>query len=123
MRLFGKKDAKKKTPEIHGETKVKGPKPLIGENVAGKIVKPRITEKAAILGERNVYTFEVAKGATKHDVRAAIKALYNVTPVRINMVNKQPRHYMSKMRGRNTMEHGLKKAYIYLKEGDRIELV
>jgi hypothetical protein len=34
-------------------------------NTGSVIVKPRITEKAALLGEKNVYTFEVKKGANK----------------------------------------------------------
>jgi large subunit ribosomal protein L23 len=53
------------------------------------IIKPRITEKAALLGEANVYTFEVQKGANKYEVRDAIKALYNVTPTRIHMVHQE----------------------------------
>ena len=93
------------------------------KNAASVIMKPRITEKTALLGDKNVYTFEVKKGATKYEVRDAIKALYKVTPVRINIVNKQPRHSISRARGRDMMEHGLRKAYVFLKKGERIELV
>lgn len=122
MGLFGKKDTKEtvtpekvtKTPQVQGLSK---------RNLSTVIVKPRITEKAAVLGDQNVYTFEVKKGATKYDVRDAVKAIYNVTPARVNIVNKQPRHSMSRTRGRDVMEHGLRKAYVYLKKGDRIELV
>ncbi len=123
MGLFGKKkDVKETIPEV-AKVKVVKTGPQLSRNVSGIILKPRVTEKAAILGDKNVYTFEVKKGATKYDVRDAIKALYNVTPIRINIVNKQPRHSMSRMRGRDMMEHGLRKAYVYLKKGDRIELV
>jgi ribosomal protein L23 len=45
-----------------------------------------------------------------------------VTPVKVNIVNKKPRHYTSRMRGKDMMEKGMKKAYVYLKEGDRIDL-
>ncbi len=92
------------------------------KDIASVLVKPRITEKAASLLERNIYTFEITKGASKYDVRDAVKSLYNVTPSSIRIVNKKPRHYMSKARGRDMMESGLRKAYVYLKKGDRIDL-
>ncbi len=123
MGLFGKKKEVKETTPVVAKVKVEKTGLELSRNVSGIILKPRITEKAAILGEKNVYTFEIKKNATKYDVRDAIKALYKVTPIRINIVNKQARHSMSRMRGRDMMEHGLRKAYVYLKKGDRIELV
>jgi large subunit ribosomal protein L23 len=120
MGLFGKKEntaaAEVKAPAI-----VSVPKGV--HDVASVIVRPYITEKAALLMERNIYTFVVTKGATKHQIHDAIKALYQVTPIAIRIVNKQPRHYMSRMRGRDMMEHGLRKAYVYLKKDDRLNLV
>ncbi len=121
MSLFGKKKTEKKeAPVAVVATAKQAPKVI---NMTGVIVKPRITEKAALLSDKNVFTFEIKKGANKHEVRDAIKALYNVTPVRVHIVNKEPRHSMSRSRGRDMMEHGLRKAYVYLKKGDRIELV
>lgn len=92
-------------------------------NLSSVIVKPRITEKAVRLGEQNVYTFEVRRTATKRDVSAAVKALYNVTPVNVNIVNKTPRQVMSRAKGRRLTVAGMKKAYVYLKKGDSISLV
>jgi large subunit ribosomal protein L23 len=122
MGIFGKKKDTKAAEETKAVVVKKTTKanPL---SVTSVIVKPRITEKAALLSDKNVYTFEVKKGATKYDVRDAVKVLYNVTPERINIVNKQPRHSMSRSRGRSMMEHGMRKAYVHLKKGDRIELV
>jgi large subunit ribosomal protein L23 len=121
MGLFGKKKTEGETPAAPK----KAAKPSVGApiDVMGVIIKPRITEKAALLSDKNIYTFEIRKNATKHEVRDAIKALYNVTPARVRVVKKEARHSMSRMRGRDVMEHGLKKAYVYLKKGDRIELV
>ncbi len=123
MALFGKKDAGAETAAVATTPKGANASRVAVRNVASVIIKPRITEKAAILTDKNVYTFEIKKGASKYDVRDAIKALYNVTPVKVHIVNKQPRHSMSRMRGRDMMESGLRKAYVYLKKGDRIELV
>jgi large subunit ribosomal protein L23 len=92
-------------------------------NLSSVIVKPRITEKGVGQSERNVYTFVVRKDASKHDIADAIKALYNVTPVKVNTVTKAPRKYLSRSKGRVVSEKGLKKAYVYLKAGDSITLV
>lgn len=121
MGLFGNKKAKASKPKAE---KVKGAPVITADrNLAGIIVKPHITEKAALLSDASVYTFEIHKRATKYDVRDAVKALYNVTPMKVHIVNRQPRHSMSRARGRDVMQHGLRKAYVYLKKGDRIELV
>ncbi len=87
------------------------------------LIKPRITEKAISKGDQNVYTFVITRTATKHDVSDAVRALYNVTPVKVNIVNKKPRQVMSRAKGRMVGEQGLKKAYVYLKAGDSITLV
>jgi len=92
-------------------------------DLAGILVKPHVTEKAVGMGERNVYAFVVRSDATKYLVRDAIKSLYSVTPVKINIVNKAPRQYMSRKKGRRLTETGMKKAYVYLKDGDSISLV
>lgn len=91
-------------------------------NLSSVIVKPRITEKAVKNGERNVYTFVVRRDATKYDVRDAVTELFKVTPIRVNIVNKSPRQYKSRSKGRTVTEKGMKKAYVYLKAGDSIEL-
>ena len=122
MALFGKKDAVVETTSEAVTKVAKAPRGM-GKNVYAVIVQPRITDEAALHTDKNVYTFEIKKGASKYDVRDAIKALYKVTPVKVHIVNKQPRHSMSRMRGRDMMENGLRKAYVYLKKGDRIELV
>lgn len=123
MGLFGKKDATA-SPQTETATTPMVSKSVVAErHIASVVVKPHITEKAALLGEANVYTFAVQKGVNKFEVRDAIKALYGVTPTRVHMVHQRPRHFMSRSRGRDMMQHGLQKAYVYLKKGDRIELV
>lgn len=121
MGIFGKKDTDNGVVEAEVVAQVATHQEPV--HTPSVIIKPRITEKAALLSDQNVYTFEIKKGASKYEVRDAIKALYNVTPVKVHIVNKQPRHSMSKARGRSLMVHGMRKAYVYLKKGDRIELV
>lgn len=90
------------------------------ENV---LLRPRVTEKAVAGSERRVYTFEVNQSATKYQIRDAVKAIYKVTPVKVNIVKKSPRQFMSRNKGRVIKQAGLKKAYVYLKDGDSINLV
>lgn len=92
-------------------------------NVAAILIKPLITEKAVNLNSNNVYTFMVAKNATKYSVSSAITALYKMTPVKVNIVNKKPTSTMSRAKGRTVAVAGYKKAYVYLKKGDTITLV
>ena len=123
MALFGKK---KETKKENAKTTVvsDAPKALPTDyNLDGIILHPRITEKAIGMNDNNVYTFVVKKDATKYQVRDAVKALYNVTPVKVNIVNKAPakRHVGSRNRDKHVA--GMKKAYVYLKKGDSINLV
>ena len=91
-------------------------------NLAAVLVKPLITEKAMMNSDNNVYTFIVLRSATKFSVSDAVKVLYKVTPVKVNIVNKLPRTQLSRSRGRAVSSAGYKKAYVYLKKGDSITL-
>ena len=92
-------------------------------NLESILVKPLVTEKAVMQHDARVYTFIVAKHATKFSVSDAVTAIYKVTPVKINIVNKVPRTALSRSRGRSVTKSGYKKAYVYLKKGDTINLV
>ena len=123
MALFSR--TKEKTVEGAPETvKIDVSKAQVTDrNVAAVLVRPLITEKAVNLGSNSVYTFMVAKDATKYEVSSAITALYKVTPVKVNIVNKKPDTTMSRARGREVTVAGYKKAYVYLSKGDTITLV
>lgn len=121
MALFSRKNDTKKKPVAKGEA-VKAA-PSAGRDLASVLVKPRVTEKAMQGAEKNVYTFEVSRTATKFSVRDAVAKFYGVTPVKVNIVNKSPRQFKSRARGRSATTRGMKKAYVYLKKGDSISLV
>ena len=99
------------------EEKVVAPKSSI-------ILNARITEKAALLSEQNVYTFNVARNATKSEIIKAIKAMYKVTPVAVRTVNMSEKKVMPRgRRGKVGTTAGGRKAYVYLKKGDKIEVL
>lgn len=128
MALFSRKNGSSKQTNTENAKAKRGatqPSALsgVGRDLSSVIVKPRVTEKAISAGERNVYTFLVRRDATKYDVRDAVTALFKVTPVKVNIVNKAPRQHVSRRLGRTVTEKGMKKAYVYLKDGDSINLV
>lgn len=86
------------------------------------LVRPRITEKAAIGADKsNVYVFEVTPNATKTSVAASVKLSYKVTPVKVNIATIPDKAIV--FRGRKGVKKGGKKAYVFLKKGDKIELL
>ncbi len=91
------------------------------KNLAEILKRPRVTEKAAILVENNAYTFEVAPTATKPEVKAAIIAMYKVTPIQINMTAGTSKNITR--RGRAGVKTTNKKAVVHLKKGDKIEFI
>ena len=84
------------------------------------IIKPRQTEKALILQEKNVYTFDVESSANKSEIKKEIKRIYKVDAVKINIAKSEPKKVF--IRGRVGTKGGIKKAYVFLKTGDKITL-
>ena len=86
------------------------------------VKKPRITEKAGLKSEsQNVYTFEVVSGATKKTVGEAIRLIYKVSPIKINIVNLPAKKVTA--RGRKGVKQAVKKALVFLKKGDKIAFI
>lgn len=53
------------------------------------IVRPLVTEKSAHNESQNKYTFIIARSAKKPQVKQAVKALYGVDALAVNIVNVQ----------------------------------
>lgn len=83
------------------------------------IVKPRITEKATTLAEKGIYTFDVAMRSNSQQIAQEIRKTYKVTPIKVS-VAAIPRKSMF-VRGKKGSTTVGKKAYVYLKKGDKIE--
>ena len=84
------------------------------------IKNPRVTEKASMLYEQNVYTFDVTDNANKNEIKKAIFELYKVKPVKVNMLRVRPKRILS--RGQRGVKKGGTKALVYLKKGDKIDI-
>jgi large subunit ribosomal protein L23 len=93
------------------------------KNLSTIIHSPRITEKGAYLSERHVYVFNVSKDATKQEVAAAVKAVYKVTPRQVRVARVPSKAVFTRGTNRWGKTASGKKAFVYLKEGDKIELM
>lgn len=86
------------------------------------LLKPRITEKAALSADKlNVYVFEVLKSSTKKSILASVRDAYGVTPISVRVAKIPSKKVI--VRGKRGVKKGGKKAYVYLKKGDKIELM
>ncbi len=84
------------------------------------IKKPWITEKATSLTPHGQYVFMVKSGATKPEVKKAVKALYKVDVVAVNIMNRHPKRKRFGMK--KGVQEGYRKAVVTLKDGQKIDL-
>lgn len=87
------------------------------------IKNPRVTEKATMLVEGACYTFDVSKNATKNEIIKAIKELYKVTPRSVRTVAIPSKKVMHRSNRKPGYTSAGRKAYVYLKKGDKIEVL
>ena len=134
MALFGskKKDVKevRKTAPATKKVATKAvtktsvaPKKTTAGQFAHILIQPRITEKATMKAETSVYIFVVAIDATKKEIGSAVKHYYNVTPTKVNIVKIPTKKVVSRTTRKTGVKGGGKKAYVFLKKGDKIEIV
>ena len=126
--VFGKKETSSKKDKDSGVSKKLTKKELVKKtdksvsvNYEGILIKPRIAEKAAILAENKVYSFIVSQRANKTEIKKAIKAIYGVDPIKVNIINIHSKKVIS--RGKIGFKSAKKKALVYLKKSDSIDFV
>ena len=84
------------------------------------IIAPVVTEKTMTLRNENVYTFKVAKDASKDEIKNAIETAFNVKVASVNTLNtKSKKRRVGKYQGRTKT---YKKAIVTLKDGSSIDL-
>ena len=87
------------------------------------LLAPRITEKGAYLTAAGVYVFNVARDANKIQIADAIRETFKVSPRKVTVVNVPRKETTTRGTNRKGMTRAGKKAYVFLKKGDTIELV
>ena len=84
------------------------------------VVKPVITEKSTLVSEYNQVVFQVAKSATKPQIKAAVEALYGVKVLAVNTMVAKGK--TKRWRGQEYRRSDVKKAVITVADGDRIDV-
>ncbi|MFL6803928.1 MAG: 50S ribosomal protein L23 [Xanthobacteraceae bacterium] len=84
------------------------------------ILSPVITEKATIASERNQVTFNVARTATKPQIKEAVEKLFDVKVKAVNTLIRKGK--VKAFRGMRGEQSDVKKAIVTLEEGHRIDV-
>ena len=86
--------------------------------------RPLITEKTSFQSSNlNQFTFEVDSRANKHQIKEAVETMFDVTVLRVNVINRPAKVARSlRNRRRQVRRGGYKKAIVTLKPGDRIDV-
>src|SRR5512146_1819569 len=86
--------------------------------------RPLVTEKSSYQsGKLNQYSFVVADNATRTQIKDAIETLYDVSVVRVNIIN-TPAKRGRRLRSRRLLvrKPAYKKAVITLAEGQSLQI-
>ena len=84
------------------------------------IKKPVVTEKNSLFGEKNIFVFEVDRRSTKTDIKQHIEKYFKVK-VRSIKTSIGRRDGRRTQQGEGPVTY-FKKAFVRLKEGERIQL-
>ena len=84
------------------------------------IVSPSITEKSTLVSEQNQVVFNVAKSASKPEIKAAVEALFGVKVKAVNTLITKGK--TKRFRGTPGRRSDVKKAYVTLEEGNSIDV-
>ena len=84
------------------------------------IRKPIVTEKATMASEANAVVFQVAKTATKPQIKEAIEAVFGVKVKAVNTAITKGK--TKRFRGQPGVRSDVKKAYVTLEEGNTIDV-
>lgn len=118
MALF-KKTTKETTAPRAKKSATKTDEKLSQQGVV--LVRPHITEKAALLAEKGTYVFKVSPKVNKVEIANIVRAQHKVNPIRVNIINLPRTRVM--VRGKAGVKSGVRKALVTLAKGEKIELI
>ena len=84
------------------------------------IVSPVVTEKSTMASESNQIVFNVARDATKPEIKSAVEALFNVKVKAVNTLLRKGK--IKRFRGIKGKQSDVKKAVVTLVDGDTIDV-
>jgi large subunit ribosomal protein L23 len=84
------------------------------------IVSPAITEKSTMASEQNQVVFNVARKASKPEIKAAVEALFGVKVTAVNTLVRKGK--VKRFRGTAGRLSDVKKAVVTLADGHSIDV-
>ena len=84
------------------------------------ITSPVITEKTTMVSEQNQIVFNVAKSATKPEIKAAVEALFGVKVKSVNTLVRKGK--LKRFRGILGRQSDVKKAVVTLVDGESVDV-
>ncbi len=84
------------------------------------IIEPVITEKSTMASEQNQVVFNVARDATKPEIKRAVEGLFGVKVMAVNTVLRKGK--VKRFRGHLGKQSDVKKAFVTLAEGQSIDV-
>ncbi|WP_406198495.1 MULTISPECIES: 50S ribosomal protein L23 [unclassified Streptomyces] len=84
------------------------------------LIKPVVSEKSYALLDENKYTFVVAPGSNKTQIKQAVETVFEVKVTGVNTINRQGKR--KRTRTGFGQRAGTKRAIVTLAEGDRIDI-
>ena len=84
------------------------------------IVSPVITEKSTFVSENNQVVFNVARDASKPEIKAAVEALFGVKVKAVNTMLRKGK--VKRFRGIVGKQSDVKKAVVTLVDGQSIDI-
>jgi large subunit ribosomal protein L23 len=84
------------------------------------IKSPAITEKGTMISAHNAIVFNVARDATKPQIKEAIEGLFGVKVKSVNTLVRKGK--LRTFKGRTALLSDAKKAYVTLVEGERLDV-
>jgi large subunit ribosomal protein L23 len=84
------------------------------------IKSPAITEKGTLVSEQNQVVFNVARTATKPEIKKAVEGLFGVKVKAVNTLVRKGK--TRRFKGQAAQLSDVKKAYVTLEEGQRLDV-
>jgi len=112
--------------DLYGEAPAAGEttKTKIQKSVASQafriLIKPLVTEKASVLGTQNKYAFAVAISANKIEIAKAVKEIYGIKPIAVNVIRMDGK--LTRTGRSKGQRKDWKKAIVTLPEGKAIQV-
>ncbi|MEY2975448.1 MAG: ribosomal protein [Actinomycetota bacterium] len=82
------------------------------------IIAPVVSEKSYAAMEVGVYTFKVAKGASKPEIRQAVESIWGVEVLKVNTINRKGKATRVRNSNRRGSKPDTKRAIVTLAAGE-----